>query len=30
MKKERESYFKWGRKRVPKTNGRRKVGIIKL
>ena len=23
------SFFKWGRKRVPMTNSRRKVGIIK-
>ena len=30
MKRERASFFKWGRKRVPKTNGKRNsVGIIK-
>ena len=28
MKRERVSFFKWGRKRVPKTNGRRKMTKI--
>ena len=30
MKRKRVGFFKWGRKRVPKMKGRRKVGIIKI